>query len=98
MVALLLMVEGAWAQTVEPSQTLTEITKMGSCTVYSFNYPSVSATGKPTVLSSALFAWTPSDRQETDSIETPMRYYLEDDGTSFGLGASAPHPVLPLEA
>lgn len=70
MVALLLMVEGAWAQTVEPSQTLTEITKMGSCTVYSFNYPSVSATGKPTVLSSALFAWTPSDRQETDSIET----------------------------
>lgn len=67
---LLLMTQGAWAQTVEPSLTLTEITKLGDCTVYSFNYPSVSATGKPTVLSSALFAWTPSDRQETDCIES----------------------------
>lgn len=54
----------------EPSLALTEITKMGNCTVYTFNYPSVSATGKPTVLSSALFAWTPEDRQETDSIES----------------------------
>ena len=69
-VALLLMAQGTWAQDVEPSVTLTEITKMGSCTVYSFNYPSVSATGKPTVLSSALFAWTPEDRQMTDSIES----------------------------
>ena len=60
----------AIAPTVEPSLTLTEITKMGSCTVYSFNYPSVSATGKPTVLSSALFAWTPENIQETDSIES----------------------------
>ena len=69
MVALLLMVQGVWAQLVEPSSTLTEITKMGSCMVYSFNYPSVSAAGKPTVLSAALFAWTPKDRQLTDSIE-----------------------------
>ena len=60
----------AIAPTAEPSQTLTEIRKMGDCTVYSFNYPSVSATGKPTVLSSALFAWTPADRQKTDSIES----------------------------
>lgn len=70
MAALLLMAQGAWAQTAEPSSSLTEITKMGNCTVYSFNYPSVSATGKPTVLSSALFAWTPEDRQQTDSIES----------------------------
>lgn len=48
MLATLLLAQGAWAQTVEPSQTLTEITKMGSCTVYSFNYPSVSATGNST--------------------------------------------------
>ena len=68
MIALLLMTQGAWAQTAEPSSSLTEITKMGNCTVYSFNYPSVSATGELTVLSSALFAWTPTDRQETDSI------------------------------
>ena len=53
-----------------PSQTLTEITKTDKCTVYSFNYPSISATGEPTVLSAALFAWTPADRQETDSIES----------------------------
>lgn len=70
MVALLLVVPGAWAQDAEPSVKLTEIAKMGNCTVYSFNYPSVSATGKPTVLSSALFAWTPADRQPTDSIES----------------------------
>ena len=73
MAALLLMVQGAWAQkvtTVEPSQTLTEIRKGGECTVYAFNYPSVSATGEKTVLSSALFAWTPADRQTTDSIES----------------------------
>ena len=43
---------------------------MGDCTVYAFNYPSVSATGQPTVLSSALFAWTPANRQTTDSIES----------------------------
>ena len=67
-VALLLVVPGAWAQDAEPSVKLTEIANMGNCTVYSFNYPSVSATGKPTVLSSALFAWTPADRQPTDSI------------------------------
>ena len=79
MAALLMMAQGAWAQdatnsakapAVEPSQTLTEISKVSSCTVYTFNYPSVSATGEPTVLSSALFAWTPDDRQETDSIES----------------------------
>lgn len=70
MIALLLMTQGAWAQKAESSSSLTEITKMGNCTVYSFNYPSVSATGELTVLSSALFAWTPTDRQETDSIES----------------------------
>ena len=79
MASLLMMTQGAWAMgatnsakapAVEPSQTLTELTKIGSCTAYTFNYPSVSATGEPTVLSSALFAWTPDDRQETDSIET----------------------------
>ena len=73
MAALLLFTQGAWADdavNVEPSQTLTEIRKMGDCTVYAFNYPSVSATGQSTVLSSALFAWTPASRQETDSIES----------------------------
>ena len=75
MAALLLMAQGAWAQdviaqTAEPSLTLTEIRKIDNCTVYAFNYPSVSATGEQTVLSSALFAWTPAKRQETDSIES----------------------------
>lgn len=36
------------AQTVEPSQTLTEIVKKKDCTVFAFNYPSVSAAGEET--------------------------------------------------
>ena len=79
---LLLMAQGVWAQDgpddavtalgedADLQAKLTKIKKMGSCTVYTFNYPSVSATGMPTVLSSALFAWTPEDRHETDSIES----------------------------
>ena len=71
MTALILIGQGVWAQTdVEPSQTLKEIKKMSSCTVYTFNYPSVNAAGEQTVLSSALFAWTPTSRKETDSIES----------------------------
>ena len=71
--ALLVVSQVSLAQdavSVEPSQGLTEIRQMGECTVYAFNYPSVSATGEATVLSSALFAWTPLDRQTTDSIES----------------------------
>lgn len=68
--ALLMMPLNIKSQGVEPSQTLTEITHSDNCVVYSFNYPSVSATGEPTVLSSALVAWTPRDRQTTDSIES----------------------------
>ena len=60
----------ATAQAIEPSQTLTKIRKEGDCTVYTFNYLSVNEAGDPTVLSSALFAWTPADRQKTDSIES----------------------------
>lgn len=55
---------------LEPSTTLTELRKTDECTIYTFTYPSVSATGKPTLLSSALFAWTPKERQQTDSIES----------------------------
>lgn len=53
-----------------PSETLTEIGTEGKCTAYSFNYPSTGVHGEPLVLSAALFAWTPDDRMETDSIET----------------------------
>lgn len=73
LVALLLIAQGGWAQeatNAQPSESLTEIAKSDNCTVYSFNYPSVSVNGEQTVLSSALFAWTPSDRQKTDSIES----------------------------
>ena len=73
LVALLLIAQGGWAQettNAQPSESLTEIAKSDNCTVYSFNYPSVSINGEQTVLSSALFAWTPSDRQKTDSIES----------------------------
>jgi len=70
MLALVCCVWVATAQAIEPSQTLTKIRKEGDCTVYTFNYPTVNEAGEPTVLSSALFAWTPTSRQETDSIES----------------------------
>lgn len=41
---LLLMSLSVRAQAIEPSETLTEITKSDNCKVYSFNYPSVSTT------------------------------------------------------
>ena len=59
-----------WAQQAEPSERLTKISNIGYCTVYSFNYPSVNNAGERIVLSSALMAWTPTDRQESDSIES----------------------------
>ena len=58
------------AQTVQSSETLTELYKKDNCTVYTFNYPSINAAGEATVLSSAIFAWTPEKRRETDSIES----------------------------
>ena len=42
----------------------------GTSTVYYFNYPTINSAGESIVLSSALVAWTPEDRQKTDSIET----------------------------
>ncbi|MBR1469694.1 MAG: hypothetical protein IJ605_06270 [Prevotella sp.] len=60
----------AWAQEAEPSERLTRLLKPGTSTVYSFNYPTVNSAGERIVLSSALVAWTPTDRQESDSIET----------------------------
>ena len=67
---LLVTVQAVSAQEVQPSETLTKIRQKNECTVYTFNYPSVNVDGNPIVLSSALVAWTPSDRQETDSIES----------------------------
>ncbi|MBR6032914.1 MAG: hypothetical protein IKP36_13320 [Bacteroidaceae bacterium] len=64
----------AWAQNAEPSQQLTQLLMPGTSTVYYFNYPTVNSAGEPIVLSSALIAWTPSDRQETDSIESVHIY------------------------
>lgn len=67
---LLCSVTAVSPQTVQPSETLTELLKNKNCTVYSFNYPSVNAAGEATVLSSALFAWTPERRHKNDSIES----------------------------
>ena len=53
----------------QPSKSLSFLSRKNNCTAYSFNYPSISASGDSTILSSALFAWTPSDRMDTDSIE-----------------------------
>ena len=59
-----------WAQQAEPSERLTRLLLPGTSTVYSFNYPTVNSAGERIVLSSALIAWTPKDRQDGDSIET----------------------------
>ena len=59
-----------WAQQVEPSERLERLLMPGTSTVYSFNYPTVNAAGESIVLSSALVAWTPDDRQEGDCIES----------------------------
>ena len=62
------------AQTAEASQRLTILSELGNSTVYEFNYPSVSCSGQPTVLSAALVAWTPGEREEEDSIESVHIY------------------------
>lgn len=69
-VSLLVTIQAVSAQEVVPSETLTKIRQETECTVYTFNYPTVNIKGEQIVLSSALVAWTPSDRQETDSIES----------------------------
>ena len=64
----------SWAQNAEPSERLERLLMPGTSTVYYFNYPTVNCAGERIVLSSALIAWTPTDRQETDSIETVHVY------------------------
>lgn len=68
LLALLAIVQAAWAQSPEPSTELTKLSQFMYGTTYSFNYPSVNEAGEPIVLSSALIARTPTDRVETDSI------------------------------
>jgi hypothetical protein len=63
-----------WAQNAEPSDHLERLLMPGTSTVYYFNYPSVNSAGERIVLSSALIAWTPDDRQEGDSIESVHIY------------------------
>ena len=63
-----------WAQNAEPSERLERLLMPGTSTVYYFNYPSVNTAGERIVLSSALIAWTPTDRQESDSIESVHIY------------------------
>lgn len=63
-----------WAQGVEPSKELTRLLLRGTSTVYYFYYPTVNSAGERIVLSSAMIAWTPTDRQETDSIESVHIY------------------------
>ena len=63
-----------WAQNVEPSEQLTQLLMRGTSTVFYYNYPSVNSAGERIVLSSALIAWTPTDRRDTDSIESVHIY------------------------
>lgn len=60
----------AWAQGATPSEQLTLVKKLDNSTTFSFNYPTVDNAGNNIVCSAALMAWTPADKQATDSIET----------------------------
>lgn len=63
-------------QAAEVSEELQKIniTIDANSTYYKFNYPSVSVTGEPIVLSALLIAWTPTQPQATDAIETVHIY------------------------
>lgn len=75
MLALLCaVVQATWAQPAEPSERLTRLHAFAKSTVYTFNYPTVNAAGKPIVLSSALVAWTPDERYDGDGIESVHIY------------------------
>ena len=58
------------AQAAEVSDSLTTVSKSSKTVFYTFNYPSISATGEEVVLSSSLIAWMPEEPNETDSIES----------------------------
>ena len=69
MIALLSsFASGAWA--AEISDSLKELYPLAEATGYIYNYPSKNAAGEDVVLSSALFAWTPTEPKETDGIES----------------------------
>jgi len=54
---------------LKPSDSLEIVQKQGDCTTFAFNYPTHDAAGEDIILSSALMAWTPNERQDVDSIE-----------------------------
>jgi hypothetical protein len=54
----------------QPSEKLTLLKQDDRVSLYTFEYLSADAEGQPIILSSLLMAWTPEDRQETDSIES----------------------------
>ncbi len=64
------------AQAADVSETLqkTDVTSIENVVSYRFNYPSVSVTGEPVVLSAQLIAWNPADPKATDAIETVHIY------------------------
>lgn len=54
---------------IQPSDELTLMKQDDRVSLYTFEYPSVNAQGESVMLSALLVAWTPEDKQETDSIE-----------------------------
>lgn len=52
------------------AETLTLRANGNPCSVYTFNYPSVNSKGEKIELSALLMAWTPADKEVTDSIES----------------------------
>ena len=64
------------AQAADVSETLqkTDVTSIENVVSYRFNYPSMSVTGEPVVLSALLIAWNPAEPKATDAIETVHIY------------------------
>ena len=66
--------QGVWAQAPEASAKLEPYITLSNRQVYKFNYPSISATGEPIVLSSLLACWAPSNPEEGAAIESVHMY------------------------
>ncbi len=71
---VVLLVGASSAQAVEVSDKLTFVKQVSNAALYTFNYPTKSASGEDVILSSVLMAWNPKDYKEGDQIETVHIY------------------------
>ena len=71
---VVMLVGASSALAVEVSEKLTFVKQVSNAAIYTFNYPTQSASGEDVILSSVLMAWHPKDYKEGDQIETVHIY------------------------